>query len=461
MDRLPIELVSHIFTFGCGFAGFEAFVRSQFHSWSPDPLKGINNRDPVWNRFRIAITSVSKLWREIAYSTAELWSFIDIKLMESASDTPEFFVEICLRHSKNKALDIFLYGADIAQIMTIWRLITPALLRCRSLHMIIPSEALYYTTPLPNELNLLEEADFTFDISEYDVGITGAKFFSTSSHLPRLRRLKLRDVYEGMIESAPLQSLCEFTFERYSTIFRPAIFARLSEARHVVLNCRFARKLGFKPIALPHLESIEFGDDTVAELIRAPNLLHLSTKALGFIPMLASNTFPRVREITSRSSGRSIWPTSWEGSQTEESDLPTQHLFMPSVEVFRLPAQDINTWAISLSILIDSGTADINTGPSPHPPSRLFPALRTLYCEEVGGNATANTSFPSPDDPYFETIHEYIDELLIQLLRQRPLLSIVVAAAIMTPDRMESLAPEMRGRVANSDAPFGLRTNQI
>ncbi|KAF8307887.1 hypothetical protein DL93DRAFT_2171483 [Clavulina sp. PMI_390] len=451
MNRLPIELISYIFTLGCDVAGFHAFVHSRVQSWSRYPLRKIEDHDPSWDRYRVTITSVCKTWRGIACSTAELWSFLEIRCMRARSDTPSHFAKLCLKHSKSKPLDIFLYGAETIGIMNLWEAITPALPRCRSLHLIIPSEAFYFVTPLPKDLSLLEEATITADLSGYDSGVWSTAIFQSPSHLPRLRRLRCRDLHDLILTSAPLEGLHEFAFESHKT-FDPSILTRLRNARHLVLNCRFARAVDFKPLDLPQLKSIEFSDEAIVDVIRAPNLIHLKTPVMSFAPMLKPNTFPSARELELRNSGLLVWSTNW---QPLHSEVTLQHQFMPSVEVFRLPPQDINTWRITLSMLLGPDTAGIGRRSSFHPPSRLFPSLRTLYCEKVGGYRIANTAFPRHDDPQFDTIHQPLDKLLIQLLRQRPLLSVVLADAIVTPARMDALAPDLRGRIANSDKTLG------
>ncbi|KAF8307885.1 hypothetical protein DL93DRAFT_1976251 [Clavulina sp. PMI_390] len=442
MDRLPIELISHVFTLGCDFPSFYAFTRSQFHPpWSANPLAGIEGRDSYRDWFRVTITSVSRSWREIAYSTAELWSIIDIRLMGSSSDTPKAFVESCLKYSSTKPLDISLSGHEATRILAIWEAIAPALRRCRSLHLLVPSQAFHGMSPLPKDLDLLEEANFTAGglVHDHLRGILSSDIFSTPSSLPRLRRLRFRDLEEGMLSSSPLENLHDFTFES-NIILKPSILARLREVRHLVLNCRFPREAGFKPLELPNLRTIELHNDLVVNLITAPKLLRLAAQGMGFSRMLKPETFPNVREVELQHSTLAIWPLY--GFQ----DAP-RHQLMPSVEIFRLPLQDLNSWRISVSMLLDPNTAGTDAGVPHHPPVKFFPSLRILYCKEV-----SSTTFLGPDEAHFNTVRQYLDGLLIQLLRQRPLLSVVVTDAIMTPGRMEVLAPELRERVANSDA---------
>ncbi|KAF8314279.1 hypothetical protein DL93DRAFT_2080373 [Clavulina sp. PMI_390] len=115
---------------------------------------------------------------------------------------------------------------------------------------------------------------------------------------------------------------------------------------------------------------------------------------------------------------------------------------MPSVEILRLPPQDPRELSISLFTLLNSETAITSNDPPQQSPARLFPSLRKLYCQKI---------YPAVDNRHFKKVDRELDDRLVQLLRQRPLLSIIVAAPIMTPSRMEDIAPGLGGRVFNSD----------
>ncbi|KAF8314276.1 hypothetical protein DL93DRAFT_1095607 [Clavulina sp. PMI_390] len=441
MDHLPVELISHIFIFGCDFAGFYGFIASGFHSpLLNDPLKGIEESDPTWDRFRVTITSVSKMWRRIAYSTAELWSIISIRLMKSQLDTPSSFLNACLENSKTRPLDIALYGIDCNQIMAMWEMLIPALTRCRSLHLIIPVRIFQFMTPLPTDLGLLEELSLTTNPTGGHGNFRRVKILPTPSHIPRLRRLRLTEVYDRMIAAAPLENLDEFALECHGTT-SPSTVVRLRNIQHLALNSHLSSTQALESIEFPNLKTLEFYDEFIVRLIRAPNLIHITTEHMRFLPMLAPDTFPRLREVEIRDSRVHAWGADFQNL--------SHHQFMPSVEIFRLPRQNLAAFRISVSMLLDLG---MNESTLQEDPNGLFPSLRTLYCTSISVDPGSSSEFRDLDDALSRTVHEYLNGLLIKLLQQRPMLSVVVPDGVMTPALMDTLAPELGSRVINSNA---------
>ncbi|KAF8308502.1 hypothetical protein DL93DRAFT_2158975 [Clavulina sp. PMI_390] len=452
MDRLPIEIISHIFLIGCNVAGFSAFARCRVHSWDPYPRGRTQTFDPSWDRFRLTITSVSKPWRAIAYSTPELWSIIAVEIMGLNSDTPFDFIKACLNRSKNRPLDIFLEGFNTKQIMAIWKIVALTLPRCRSLHLTIPSQTFQLVIPLPKNLNLLEEMNF----SPNTPGQVNSSqpIFPTPSHVPRLRQLRLGSTAGTMIPHAPMESLHDFCIDGYDIILQPSILTRLSQARRLVLACYFIDDMGFKPVELAGLEELEFDDSNIVDLIRAPRLIRLTTATLRFMLTMKPDTFPLVRELMIRFSPEEVWPGEWEGP--EPKDMP-QHQLMPSVEIIRLPSRDIDIWQTVLSMLLGSENTSIKTTDRSHHSFWYFPSLRTLYCNESGGCPTIVRENSTPGDPDVNIIHERIDNILVRLLQQRPLLTVVVTDVVITPARIHVLPLELQQRIVNIQGALGSR----
>ncbi|KAF8307884.1 hypothetical protein DL93DRAFT_1977555 [Clavulina sp. PMI_390] len=344
------------------------------------PKASIDPPRNEWDGLRVVITSVSKRWREIAFANANLWSILDIQLNGSSLDTTPAFIEVCINHSKAKPLDIFVHIQEPARVPATWEAVVPGLVRCRSLYVWATLHTLNLIVPFPNNFPLLENATFVADSIDRihahpqapaGATINAAGLFLTPLYAPRLRRVRVKDFDDRTFTSIPLESLDEFTFESHLPL-RLSTLPRLSQVRHLVLNCAVRLDAPLPPSEFPNMETLEFDNNLILPLISAPQVSHIITKGMAFLTMLQPETFPRALTVSLK--GQISLPG------VGLRNIPP-HQMMPSVET-----------SVSQDVIISGHT------------QRLFPSLRLLCYEkfqEYGQNMQLS------NNPAFHVSHNY------------------------------------------------------